>query len=213
LVCCWLHRGPHDAAAPGLPSIPYTEVELSSVRGHRLTAIAISPGLRLGFSLVLRGTRGERIPRTITSRFEPMNRMGGGFPLSSRRRREEGRGEEGLGLLGRPSLRLSPHLFLAGERRCEIVPLRFMGSLDLPIGTPIGAMNLLASPSFAPPRSVPVMHSDAPARVARWGDWFWPVTRLLIGETDSVWPSPWKDLSFSDSWPGTARGTRLQVTL
>ena len=80
-----------------------------------------------------------------------------------------------------------------------------MGSLDLQLWTPIGAMNLIAFLSSAPPRSVTAMHSDAPARAARWGDWFRPATRLLIGEPDLGRPSRWKDWSFF-SIPGRARG-------
>jgi hypothetical protein len=81
----------------------------------------------------------------------------------------------------------------------------FVGSHDLQLWTPIGAMNLIAFLSFAPPRNVTAMQSDAPARVARRVDWFRPATRLLMGETDSGRPSRWKDWFFF-SLPGRARG-------
>src|SRR6266540_7311861 len=59
---------------------------------------------------------------------------------------------------------------------------RFMESLDLQVWTRIGTMNLVDLRSFAPPRSVTAVHSDAPARAARWKDWFRPATRALTGE-------------------------------
>jgi hypothetical protein len=57
-----------------------------------------------------------------------------------------------------------------------------MGSLHLQLWTRIGAMNLTELRPFAPRRSMTAQHSDAPARVARWGDWFRPATRVSIGE-------------------------------
>jgi len=61
-------------------------------------------------------------------------------------------------------------------------------------------MNLVDRYLFAPPRSVTAKHYDAPARVARWRDWFRLATCVLTGEP---WASRWKDLFFSD--PGRAR--------
>jgi len=61
-------------------------------------------------------------------------------------------------------------------------------------------MNLVDRRWFAPPRSVTAYDYDAPARVARWVDWFRLATYVSIGER---WASRWKDLFFSD--PGRAR--------
>ena len=78
-------------------------------------------------SLALRGTSGERITR---SRFCARDFRTGRrqlLPLLPTREGGEGRGEEVLSRLGGPSLRLSPRSFLAGrERRCALIPLRFM---------------------------------------------------------------------------------------
>jgi hypothetical protein len=53
---------------------------------------------------------------------------------------------------------------------------------------------------FSPSRSVTAKHSDAPARVARWVDWFRLATYVLIGE-------PWLPAGeICSSWiPGRAR--------
>lgn len=70
-------------------------------------------------------------------------------------------------------------------------------------------MNLINRPTFAPSRSVTAKHSDAPARVARWRDWFRLATYVLIGEP---WASRWRDLFFLDSWPGTVAWPQTKLT-
>src|SRR6185436_2698480 len=70
----------------------------------------------------------------------------------------------------------------AESGRLENRPSGFMGSLDLQNWTRLGTMNLIDPGPFASPRSVTAVHSDAPARAARWGDWFRSATRALIGD-------------------------------
>src|SRR5690348_2081671 len=70
-------------------------------------------------------------------------------------------------------------------------------------------MNLVDRTTFAPSRSVTAKHSDAPARVARWVDWFRLATYVLIGEPLA---SRWRDLFFLDSWPGTVAWTQTKLT-
>ncbi len=78
-----------------------------------------------------------------------------------------------------------------------------MGSFDLRERTRIGAMNLIASGASVASRSMTALAFDALARVARWGDWFRPATRVSLGELRA---SRWKDLFFLGSWLGTAHG-------
>jgi len=51
-------------------------------------------------------------------------------------------------------------------------------------------MNRLECAASASPRSVTAGPSDAPARAARWKDWFRPATYVSIGEPQA---SRWKD--------------------
>ena len=52
-------------------------------------------------------------------------------------------------------------------------------------------MNLIELCVFGPPCSVTAMGSEAPARVARWEDWFRLATCVLNGE---LFASRWRDL-------------------
>ncbi len=61
-------------------------------------------------------------------------------------------------------------------------PPVFMGRENLRNWTRVGTMNLIDRPSSALPRSVTAQCSDAPARAARWVDWFRLATCVLIGE-------------------------------
>src|SRR5271156_5778365 len=93
------------------------------------------------------------------------------------------------------------------QHRLPPIKSRFMGSLDLQNWMHIGAMNLIEWLAFASPRSMTGNTFDASARTARWGDWFRPATRVLIGETMLAcpkWCSRWKDL-FVFRTPGRAR--------
>jgi hypothetical protein len=74
--------------------------------------------------------------------------------------------------------------------------------------TRIGAMNLIGFRSSVLPRSVTAMTFDALSRVARWGDWFRPATRVSLGEPSA---SRWKDLFFRV--PGRARRTDVKGTI
>src|SRR6266545_3093120 len=78
-----------------------------------------------------------------------------------------------------------------------------MESLHLQDWTRIGAMNRVEWHWSVRRRSMTGRNFDAPARVARWRDWFRPSARVSIGEP---WGFPLERFVLLGPWPGTERG-------